>query len=142
MKRTTIVIHHSAGTDHVTRDWETIKAGHLAKGWRDIGYHYGIEMIGDEAVILKGRSLDNGGAHCPAGNMNRVGIGICVIGNYQLAAPSPLIINKLSILCKMLCTEHNIPPEMILPHKQFKATLCPGQYFPMKYLVDLVSTMK
>lgn len=36
-----LVIHHSASNagDHT---WKDIKSWHLAKGWDDIGYHYGI----------------------------------------------------------------------------------------------------
>ena len=140
MKRKAIVIHHSAGKDGIAKDWDGIIDYHLSKGWRDVGYNYGIEFVGGVPAVFNGRPLNIAGAHCPAGNMNREGIGICVVGNFELAPPSPLLIDALTKLCKRLCAEHNIVPEMILPHRQFKATLCPGRYFPMKYLADLVNT--
>lgn len=139
MARTHIVIHHSAGKDSVTRDWDAIREMHLGKGWKDIGYHYGIEEEGSMTTVMTGRSLDNGGAHCPQQGMNRKGIGICVVGNFEIAPPSPQKISALASLCVKLCREHDIPVKNILPHSHFKNTLCCGRYFPLDYLKNLIT---
>ena len=72
---TRIILHCSA-----TRAGHHIKAAnirewHLARGWRDIGYHY---VVGIDGVIEAGRSIDQIGAH--AKGHNRDSIGICYVG--------------------------------------------------------------
>lgn len=54
---------------------EDIREIHMARGWRDIGYHYVIE---DDGSIVPGRPLDLAGAH--ARGWNARSIGICYTG--------------------------------------------------------------
>lgn len=139
MQRTHIIIHHSAGNDNkILRDWEGIRDYHLSKGWQDIGYNFGIEFQSDLVIVNKGRSLDISGAHCPAEGMNRKAIGICVLGNFEKAPPSPLLLPPLVHLCSKLCREHGIHPDNILPHSALMPTCCPGKFFPLDYIKDLI----
>jgi hypothetical protein len=139
MKKTHIIIHHTASRDDpIAKDWEGLRAYHLAKGWRDIGYNWGGEMVDHLAVIREGRSLDIQGAHCRNHNMNRIGIGFAVIGNFELAPPPPALIDMVADKCVFLCREYGIPAWHIDPHSKYSNTLCPGRLFPMNYLRELV----
>jgi len=130
-----ICIHHSASKDGTLRDWDTIKKWHLARGWRDIGYHFGIEALGDKYTVQEGRPLNMSGAHCPAVNSSR--IGICVVGNFEVDVPHPQAILRLAELCASLCNQFKFPAQMINCHRDFAATLCPGKHMPMQYIVEL-----
>lgn len=54
---------------------EEIRKWHLARGWRDIGYHYVIKKNG---FIGLGRNIEKVGAHCRGQNSDS--IGICWVG--------------------------------------------------------------
>ena len=139
MKRTTIVIHHTAGKDNkYIKDYNQILNDHLDRGWRDIGYNYVIEYVTGKVKIHRGRKLDIPGAHCPQHNMNKEGIGIAIVGNFERHAPDIFLIQELACLCSQLCLDHDIPPGKIRSHKEFKPTLCPGKHMPMDYIRQLV----
>lgn len=77
-----IVFHCSATPEGRDLDREDIKKMHLARGWRDIGYHYVIKLDG---TLQLGRDLDGDGqsedevgAH--VAGFNKDSIGICYIG--------------------------------------------------------------
>lgn len=72
-------------------DAQEINAWHLARGWLGIGYH-GVVLNGCrtprltysktlDGKIEPGRPETDEGAHCSAGGMNRVALGVCLIGN-------------------------------------------------------------
>jgi len=139
MKRTYIMTHHTASKDCPQgKDLVAIKADHIARGWVDIGYNYGVELVNNKPVVTICRGLNIPGAHCPQGGMNRKAIGVAVVGNFEIAPPSPLLIDKLVELYVWLSKKHDIPTENIVGHKDYKATLCPGKFFPMDYVKDLV----
>ena len=70
-----IVVHCSATPESQDITAETIRRWHLAKGWRDIGYHYVIRRNGKLEI---GRPLAEAGAHVKG--YNRKSIGICLVG--------------------------------------------------------------
>ena len=144
MSKSHIVIHHSLTKDSKTVSWGAIRDYHtMVKGWRKIGYHYGIELVGDFHEILIGRFSNETGAHTRVMGMNRISLGICVVGNFDIEVPSTQILNRLRdlIICKM--DEHEISISNVVGHREaglmvgkdwrkgeFKT--CPGKLFPLE----------
>ncbi|MBX9792259.1 MAG: peptidoglycan recognition protein family protein [Pirellulales bacterium] len=132
-----IVIHHSATASGSV---SSIDAEHRrrvdadGKPWLGIGYHF---------VIGNGNGMNEGqieptfrwreqlpGAHAGVAAANAAGIGICLIGNFEDAPPSPQQLAAAVRLTRALATEYNIAPADILRHGELKATDCPGRRFP------------
>lgn len=139
MKKTHIIIHHSLTKDGKEVSWGAIRRYHTVDlGWRDIGYHFGIEAVGDYFEIIFGRWIDEDGAHCKEMNMNTVGIGICVVGNYDDQVPALGAWNKAVELVKRLIKLYDIPVENVLGHGEVQRMAnapyiktCPGKTFHM-----------
>lgn len=107
-------MHHSLTEDGPTVSWGAIRKYHMqVNGWLDIGYHYGIEMVGDHYEIFKGRMDDQVGAHCMGFNDT---IGICLVGNFDLAAPNPAQLALLKKICNSLMYIYGIKVPDILGH--------------------------
>jgi len=143
MNKTYIVIHHSLTKDSETVSWGAIRDYHLAKGWTDIGYHFGLEQIGKYNEILFGRLPYRVGAHTKELNMNRVGLGICVVGNFDETPPSESTLTKLRSLVLWLMDDYEVPSTNVVGHRdvglmagfdwkkgQYKS--CPGTKFDMQ----------
>jgi hypothetical protein len=169
MKKTHIVIHHALMADGKLADWPEIRkfqtswrrgdymispeeglkaqlAGEaVTPPWREIAYHFGVELIGSSYEILLGRWLNEDGAHCKELKMNQVGIGICIVGNFDVEIPSSGIWNKAVVLVKHLVVEQDIPIENILGHGEVQKLAglsfqksCPGKLFSMdKFRTDV-----
>jgi len=131
-----IIIHHSACPDGPGNNTAEIRLYHLGLGYRDIGYHILIEDVGGHFEALHGRDWDLYGAHTLG--QNNKALGICFVGNFELAAPAPgqLIVGAKPIA--YWCRVFGIPASEIYPHSQFNATACPGKLFPMYRLRELV----
>jgi hypothetical protein len=70
-----IAIHASATKPSMDIGGKEIRAWHLAKGWKDIGYNLVIRRSG---IVDLGRDLDEVGAHVAGFNHNS--FGICLVG--------------------------------------------------------------
>ena len=70
-----IVVHCSATNEGEDFDVDDIREMHLARGWRDIGYHF---VITRDGQIQAGRPIDEIGAHVRG--HNKGSIGVCYIG--------------------------------------------------------------
>ena len=126
-----IVLHHSLTKDGDTVSWDAIRQYHIKQmGMRDIGYHFGIELIGQHVETLMGRSWLEDGAHCKQSNMNGKGLGICFVGNYDLI-PLPQEHWQAGItLCLSLMGIFYIPPENVITHNSVAPhKSCPGSLF-------------
>ena len=132
-KWTHIIIHHSQSKDHDTLDYDNIKKWHTDMGWFDIGYNYIIDMVENNLVIIKGRTLLMNGAHTKG--MNKKAIGICVVGNFDKTIPDNEIYLKVFGLCIELINTFNIPKENIKPHSDYSEKTCPGKLFDMNEII-------
>lgn len=128
-----ITIHHSLTRDSGALSWGAIKDYHVnVNGWQDIGYHFGVELLGSQVKVMAGRPLTMQGAHCKG--LNSTHIGVCVVGNYDLIEPSTQHIDTLFNLCSGLMQIYNISPYEITYHSDFAPKSCPGRLFPRKLL--------
>jgi len=151
-----VCIHHSFSPDRKTSDWEGIRRFHtsyrqdgqiISKGlyerlksykvsgltppWSDIGYHFGVELVGEGYVVKEGRPLNKSGAHCPC--INSTHIGICVVGNFDANhLPTPALV-VLTQLVKDLARRYGFiltEPGVVTYHNQHSQKTCPGKLFP------------
>lgn len=130
-----IVIHHSLTRDGTVVNWQAIKKYHRDKGWTDVGYQYGLDLIGNEVEIMVGRPLNAVGAHVVEQGVNWKSIGICVIGNYDEEAPDNKHMEKLVPLIYGLLKTLKLPTEAIRFHTEFAPyKSCPGKKFDLKDL--------
>lgn len=132
-----IIIHHSLTEDGKTVSWQAIRNYHVnTMKWLDISYHYGIELVNDHYEVLKGRMDTEVGAHCMG--FNDRSIGICVVGNFDHAAPNDRQLALLVKLVKSLMAIHGISRERVIGHwESFPLRnrpvekSCPGNAFSM-----------
>src|SRR5688572_13567209 len=121
-----ILIHHSGAADTKGVDTESIRRWHVdGNGWRDIGYHGVVEMVGVEYEFRDGRPLTMVGAHCPG--QNSIALGLCLVGNFTYDPPPEAQIIVAAERCTEWCVRFGIGVESIYPHRQFRATECPGR---------------
>jgi len=148
-----ICIHHSATPDGKVRDYDGIKRFHtqpslngdtitsaqfvamqqtgvpgLRMAWEDIGYHFVIEMVNGAVEVTVGRSINYQGAHCPPLNVDH--IGICIVGNYDLAPPPDALLKAAAALCRSLMETHRFHLDGIKYHCDYSTKTCPGSKFP------------
>ena len=139
-----IMIHHSLTRDGKVVDWNAIRRYHVkVRGWRDIGYHWGVERVGESYVVQKGRPMNTPGAHCREGHMNFKAIGVCFVGNYDLEPPPyPMLVFGIANLIIPLMRNFGIPVENIVAHRDYAHyKSCPGKMFDMDEFRDMVRRM-
>ena len=127
MKIHAIVIHYTATypdqdvTAAMVRDW------HLARNFRDIGYHY---LIRRDGTVERGRPEDQAGAHVAGHNANT--LGVAWAGGLERATgpnvgvwnPTPAQEDAMGRLIGELLERH--PGACVLGHRDLAATQCPG----------------
>jgi hypothetical protein len=96
-----IIVHHSASNGKTTAP-EDIQKWHLARGMKNIGYHY---LVDYDGILSQGRDEEQIGAHCKGKNINS--LGICVIGNFETDFPSK---KQAEILRRLLTDLKKRPP--------------------------------
>lgn len=144
-----IIMHDSLTKDGETVSWGAIRKFHKeVKGWSDIGYHFGIELIGETYEVLLGRIIGQQGAHCPG--FNTIGIGICLIGNFdESTVPegqwdlAVKLVAHLSMAlgianANIMGHREAMPGERTCPHKNFDCVLF--RYDVLEYISKNVWT--
>jgi hypothetical protein len=125
-----IVIHHSAtsfGSAAIIDRW------HRDRGFDELGYHFVIgngTNSGDGQVEVGPRwPVQKHGAHdrTPDNRFNEFGIGICLVGNFDITRPTPRQMQSVAKLVAFLMRTYHIPPDRVLGHGDTKATECPGR---------------
>tara|TARA_B100000609_G_scaffold194194_1_gene186481 strand:+ start:976 stop:1359 length:384 start_codon:yes stop_codon:yes gene_type:complete len=94
-------------------DVEIIRHWHLARGFKDIGYHFVIRQDGE---IELGRPLEQMGAHCAG--YNRHSVGTCLIGKSGFTPAQFEALQKLHMsLSKLFTGIRAVPHNVHNPHK-------------------------
>lgn len=130
-----IVIHHSATPNGSAKAFDSFhrQKRHMRNG---LAYHF---VVGNGNGAQDGKiEVGNrwkqqlAGGHCSNQKMNEVGIGICLVGNFQAQRPTSRQLQSLSDLVRHLQREYSIPKSRVILHKEVKqkSTLCPGKHFP------------
>ena len=121
-----VIIHHAASSDSpIKNDTATVREYHTqVRKWRDIGYHFVVEKINHSMEVLMGRPLNMSGAHCPGHNHD--GIGVCIMGDFSTVPPEEEYYSTIEKFLAGLTQQLGIPVENIMPHKKYRATICPG----------------
>ena len=125
-----IVIHHSATATGGAAAFDKM---HRAKGWDELGYHFVIGNgtdTGDGQIEVGSRwPKQKWGAHAktPDNRYNEHGIGICLVGNFDITRPTPRQMASLERLVSYLMKTYHVPADHILGHRDTKSTDCPGR---------------
>lgn len=131
-----IIIHHSATE---VGNAELFDRGHRKRGfWNGLGYHFvidnGTSGTNDGQIETSHRWIHQmDGAHCNAMDMNKKGIGICLVGNFDEEKVSREQLNSLVWLVRQLQAKYRIPSKRVLQHHEVpgkNGTHCPGRRFP------------
>ena len=132
-----IVVHHSAnasgGLDQIDRDHRKVL------GFEGCGYHFvignGSESPDGQVEVAQRWSSQRNGVHCKNGknpDVNEYGIGICLVGNFDLSEPTPKQVEAARALVAYLADRYKIAPDHAGAHEEFAdgPTACPGKNFP------------
>jgi len=120
---------------------------HKQKGWDELGYHFVIgngTNSGDGQVEVGPRwPRQKWGAHAktPDNRFNDYGIGICLVGNFDIERPTAAQMNALAKLTAYLMQTYNISADHIVGHGDTKATDCPGRNLSIAQLRQMASRL-
>ena len=118
---THIIIHCSATKAGQRYTFEQCRRDHMARGWKDIGYHYYITRDG---VIHEGRKLYQVGAHCKG--YNQASIGICYEGGLDdrgQAADTRTQSQRKALRTLLKSLHHRFPEALIAGHRDLSPDL-------------------
>src|SRR6185295_19213243 len=79
------------------------------------------------------------GAHAHSTQYNETGIGICLVGNFDLKPPTAAQLRSAKALVAELCRRYKIPATAVVGHSHIReggSTSCPGALFPMKEMQE------
>lgn len=122
-----IIVHCSDSPDSIDIGVAEIRAWHIGRGWRDIGYHYVIRQSGQTEVgryengdsVLEGFEI---GAHVKGENSDS--LAICWVGRSRMTREQ---YSSLTKLIAHLLKTHGLIPEQVYGHYEFDANkTCPN----------------
>ena len=142
-----VVLHHSATDEGNANNFD--KYHRDEKKWEHgLAYHF---------VIGNGNGSGNGeievgdrwkkqihGAHTANMDLNRISIGICLVGNFEANnEPTNNQLESLVSLVSYFSEKYHIPKSRIVRHSQVlqKGTACPGKNFPYKQFINEISSV-
>jgi LysM repeat protein len=130
---TRMTVHHSGDVKDVqfdSREWlQRIDLNHIRginhpEPWACIGYHFIIDTSGR---VFEGRPLKFQGAHAGNNEVNRLNIGICLIGDFERQRVPQEQRRALLETLDRLCLDYGINRSSVFGHKHFRKTECPGK---------------
>jgi hypothetical protein len=132
-----IVVHHSATE---TGSYDQIDGEHRKLlGFDGCGYHFVIGNgtgSGDGQIEVAQRWVNQKhGVHCRnarRADIDEYGIGVCLIGDFEKAPPTPRQMAALKALTAHLSERYRIQQDRVETHAHVAATetVCPGKHFP------------
>ena len=127
-----VVIHHSGGPTGSAAAFD--KYHREVRKWDELGYHFVIgngSGSGDGQIEVGPRwTKQKHGAHAktPDNQYNDHGIGICLVGNFDVTRPTARQMQALVRLVAYLSDTYRVPQRGIIGHKMTgKQTDCPGR---------------
>lgn len=124
-----VVIHHSDTARGSAASFDRYHRN--VKHWDSLGYHF---------VIGNGNGAANGlvevgprwraqeaGAHAGSLHHNERGIGICMVGDFDVSRPTAAQMQSLARLTGHLMRTYRIPASRVIGHSSFRHTNCPGR---------------
>lgn len=126
-----IVIHHSATPRGGAVAFNRM---HQDKGWDELGYHFvignGTDTADGQVEVGPRWPKQKWGAHAktPNNEFNERGIGICLVGNFDVERPTPEQMRSLTKLVTYLMKTYHVRPQDVIGHGETKATDCPGRF--------------
>jgi len=145
-KPTVVITHHALSrTDHTVRDvdnWHRERwPGFVSRAGWHVGYHYVIE---NDGTVTQTRQHDEEGAHTLG--MNSSSIGVCFMGNFDLAYPSKAQLDAWSALYEILLVMYpNIPTKPHRAYASYKSChgkLLPDDYFSRQQKLSKIEELK
>jgi len=138
-----IVIHHSAST---LDSPSIMDKYHRSRGMENgLAYHFviggsGPRMEDGEFYIGNRWKHQLQGGHVHSAKLNEESIGICLVGNFNDAPPTPKQMKVLADLIVHLMDHCNLTPDDVYTHTQINPvpTQCPGRKFSIKNLKALL----
>jgi len=117
-----LFLHHSAGPDGGAQVVRSIQDFHQrVRGWQDVGYTW-LYSPGSR-TFYEGRGPAIHGAHTRG--YNKVGHGLCVLGNYE---KDELPVHAIDDLAEWAYWHGGTwGPDQYIPHRQMGETACPGR---------------
>jgi N-acetylmuramoyl-L-alanine amidase len=140
LPRTHIMIHHSLTKDGQTVSWGAIRRYHVEHhGWIEIGYHYGVELVGEQYEALLGRSELDPAAACPQQQLNSRALHVCCVGNFDEAPPpAPMLETLVRLVILPAMAEYGLPVERIIGHRDIHTSkTCPGAQFDLEVVRNM-----
>jgi len=118
-----VVLHYSAvagkkTAEEIKKQIEAIREAHKKRGWSDIGYHIGVDLLGRYWLL---RPINQVGAHAKGYNKNS--IGVVMLADEEQLRSAPLLEDAVLRLFGYLSIRFHKP--VFFLHKQLNPTQCP-----------------
>jgi hypothetical protein len=139
-----IIIHHSASPAGSAAVFDR---EHRERGFDELGYDFVIgngTNSGNGQVEIGSRWVKQKiGAHDNAldNRYNEYGIGICLVGNFDIDRPTQQQLQSLSRLTAYLMQKYHIPASNVLGHGETKDTHCPGRNLSVPLVRNMATQM-
>lgn len=129
-----IIVHCSATPRNRDIGAAEIRAWHLQRGFRDIGYHFVVRLDG---TVETGRPLHETGAHCLG--QNKHSVGVCYVGGVGSDGKTPADTRtpeqKMQLATLIRELRKRFPSAEVRSHRDFAPKACPSFDATKEYAV-------